>query len=75
MKKITQKTTRAFSVPSFDKKSIKAKAFASRRFSFAVEHILFSEENLLEKTKKINSKKTAKSGNPKDDSTEPKRGF
>jgi len=59
MKKIIQKTTRAFSVPSLDKKSAKAKSAASRRASFAIENILFTEEDLMEKSKKINSKKTS----------------
>lgn len=57
MKKIIQKTNRAFSVPSLDKKSAKARGAASNRSSFAIENILFTEEDLLEKTKKINSKK------------------
>lgn len=57
MKKIIQKTNRAFSVPSLDKKSTKSRASASNRSSFAIENILFTEEDLLEKTKKINPKK------------------
>lgn len=59
MKKIIQKTTRAFSVPSLDKKSTKSRTAASQRSSFAIENILFTEEDLLEKTKKINPKKTS----------------
>jgi hypothetical protein len=57
MKKIIQKTTRTFAVPSLDKKSAKARGSASTRSSFAIENILFTEEDLLEKTKKINPKK------------------
>jgi hypothetical protein len=58
MKKIIQKTNRTFSVPSLDKKSVKSRTTASNRSSFAIENILFTEEDLLEKTKKINPKKT-----------------
>jgi hypothetical protein len=66
MKKIIQKTTRAFSVPSVDQKSAKAKSAASRRSSFAIEHILFTEEDLLEQAKKIMPKKTSARNASKD---------
>jgi hypothetical protein len=64
MKKIIQKTNRAFSIPSLDKKSAKSRSAASGRASFAIENILFTEEDLMEKSKKIKSKKTGGS-NPK----------
>ncbi|MES2966632.1 MAG: hypothetical protein V4668_02505 [Patescibacteria group bacterium] len=68
MKKIIQKTTRTFSVPSLDKKSSKSRSSASQRSSFAIENILFTEEDLLEKTKKINPKKTPGSNTPRNES-------
>ena len=57
MKKISQKNTRAFSVPSLDKKSTKSRQAASNRSSFAIEHIIFSEDTFTELEKKINPKK------------------
>ena len=66
MKKIIQKTTRTFSVPSVDNKSKKVGGAASRRSSFAIENILFTEEDLMEQAKKIMPKKTAGSNVPKD---------
>lgn len=66
MKKIIQKTTRAFSVPSVDRKSAKVGGAASRRSSFAIENILFTEEDLMEQAKKIMPKKTAGRNVPKD---------
>lgn len=57
MKKISQKITRAFSIKSADGKSPKAKAAAKLHGSFAVENILFSEDNFTELERKINPKK------------------
>ena len=68
MKKIIQKTTRTFSVPSLDKKSAKAKGGASARSSFAIENILFTEEDLLERAEKINPKKTSGRNTPAEES-------
>ena len=67
MKKIIQKTTRTFSVPSLDRKSTKSRSTASQRSSFAIENILFTEEDLLEKTKKINPKKNPGSNTSKNE--------
>ena len=67
MKKIIQKTTRAFSVPSVDQKSAKAKSAASRRSSFAIENILFTEQDLLERADKIKSKKTGSKNASRDE--------
>lgn len=67
MKKIIQKTTRAFSVPSVDRKSAKVGGAASRRSSFAIENILFTEEDLLERADKIKSKKISRPGSMKED--------
>ena len=75
MKKIIQKTPRTFSVPSLDKKSTKSRTAASQRSSFAIENILFTEEDLLEKTKKINPKKTAGLNTKKDDGEDANRSF
>lgn len=66
MKKIIQKTTRAFSVPSLDKKSDKARGAASNRASFAIENILFTEEDLMEQAAKIMPKRTATRNSAKD---------
>ena len=66
MKKIIQKTTRTFSVPSVDRKSAKVGSAASRRSSFAIENILFTEEDLMEQAAKIMPKRTATRNSAKD---------
>lgn len=66
MKKIIQKTTRTFSVPSVDRKSAKVGSAANRRSSFAIENILFTEENLMEQAEKIKPKKSAGRNGAKD---------
>lgn len=75
MKKIIQKTTRAFSVPSVDRKSAKVGGAASRRSSFAIENILFTEEDLMEQAKKIMPKKSAARNSAKDKTKDAEQDF
>ncbi len=65
MKKISQKNTRTFSIKSTDGKSAKAQSAAKLHGAFAVENILFDEDNFTELEKKINPKKTAGSKSTK----------
>ena len=59
MKKISQKSTRTFSVKSVDKKSSKVQASAAMHNSFAIEGIIFDEETFENLEKKINPKKNS----------------
>jgi hypothetical protein len=60
MKKIIQKSTRAFSIKSLDNTSSKVRSNVSHRSSNAIENILFAEDDLMDRVKKTNAKKTSK---------------
>jgi hypothetical protein len=60
MKKITQKSTRTFSIKSLENTASKVRANAGNRSSNAIENILFAEEDLMDRVKKTNTKKASK---------------
>jgi hypothetical protein len=75
MKKINQKVTQTFSIKSSDRKSGKASSAATLHTAFAIENILFDEDNFTELEKKINPKKTKGQTANNNSSTEPEQSF
>jgi hypothetical protein len=60
MKKISQKNTRTFSLKSLDKKSPRSQKKTNLHTSFAIESIIFDEEQFENLEKKINPKKSSR---------------